>query len=102
VPSSIPAGIDHKRDLEHVALVRNASRGGALLMTRQSCKPTEPIILTLQLDANQPGTELSAHVVRVTSRDDFIWKFEVGVEFDAPLSDSLLEEIERRAKQRET
>jgi hypothetical protein len=98
VPSSIPAGIDGQRDLEHLALVQNASRSGALLMTRHPCKPAAPLSLTLQLEANHPGTELSARVVRVAPRRDLIWKFEVGIEFDFPLADSVLGEIERRAK----
>jgi serine/threonine protein kinase len=73
VPSSIPAGINGQRDLRHTALIHNASRGGALLVTRHQC---------------HPGQERLA---------DPIWKFEVGVRFAEPLSEALLEEIERRA-----
>jgi serine/threonine protein kinase len=98
IPSSIPAGINEQRDLRHTALIHNASRSGALLATRHQCHPGETLRLALQLGGKHHGESISARVIRVGARtNDPIWKFDVGVEFDLPLDDELLGEIERRA-----
>lgn len=98
IPSSIPAGINGQRDLRHTALIHNASRNGALLATRHLCHPGETLRLALQLGGKHHGESVSARVIRVGARtDDPIWKFDVGVQFDVPLGDELLSEIERRA-----
>jgi serine/threonine-protein kinase len=100
VPSSIPAGINHKRDLRHTALIHNASRTGALLATRQSCEPNQSLLLTLHLKGPDEGETISARVVRVTPLIDSMWRFEVGVQFDAPLSEETLRQIEERQARR--
>jgi hypothetical protein len=43
------------------------------------------------------GEDVSARVVRVAPITESVWKFEVGVEFVAPLSDTTFQEICRRA-----
>jgi serine/threonine protein kinase len=100
VPSSIPAGINRQRDLRHTALIHNASRTGALLATRQSCEPNQQLLLTLHLNGPDVGEDVSARVIRVTPLTASMWRFEVGVQFDAPLSDVTLREIEERAARR--
>jgi hypothetical protein len=56
------------------------------------------VSLALHLQGSHHGTVVSAKVVRVASRkDDPIWKFDVGVQFQQPLDDALVGEIERRA-----
>jgi serine/threonine-protein kinase len=98
VPSSIPAGINGQRDLRHTALIHNASRTGALLATRHPCHPGQELGLTLHWSGQHHGHNVSAVVVRVEVRQgDPIWKFDVGVRFEAPLDDALVLEIERRA-----
>jgi len=98
IPSSIPAGINGQRDLRHTALIHNASRGGALLVTRHQCHPGQELVLTLHVSGAFHGQDVSAEVVRVEARHaDPIWKFEVGVRFPVPLAEGLLEELERRA-----
>jgi serine/threonine protein kinase len=99
VPSSIPAGINRRRDLEHAALIYNASRRGALLATRHACQPGQPLVLTLQVAGGFDGQVISGRVVRVTPRAaGSLWKFDVGVHFEAPLSDGLLLELRQRAQ----
>ena len=97
VPSSIPAGLDGKRDLRHTALIHNASRTGALLATRQRCEPNQAIVLTLHLKGPEQGEDIAARVVRIAPLTGSMWRFEVGVHFDTPLSETTLREIERRA-----
>jgi serine/threonine-protein kinase len=100
VPSSIPAGINRKRDLRHTALIHNASRTGALLATRQSCEPNQQLLLTLHLKSADEGEDVSARVIRVTPLNSSIWRFKVGVQFDTPLSEVTLREIEEREARR--
>ncbi len=97
IPSSIPAGLDGQRDLRHSAIIHNASRTGALLATRKRCEPDQELLLTVHLEGPDKGEDVAARVVRVSAITSSIWRFEVGVEFDTPLSESLLREIERRA-----
>jgi serine/threonine-protein kinase len=98
VPSSIPAGINRQRDLDHAALIHNASRSGALLATRHRYQVGQELTVTLHLKGLHHGQDLMVRVNRVSARDgDAIWRFDVGVQFETPLSDSLLNEIERRA-----
>ncbi len=98
-PSSIPAGINGRSDLRHVALVHNTSRSGALLATRNSYDRHESLILALQLYGEHRGQQVAAEVVHVEPRtEDPIWRFNVGVRFKTPLEDALMREIERRAR----
>ncbi len=97
VSSSIPAGINRKRDLRHTALIHNASRTGALLATRHRCEPGHELVLTLHLKGPNEGEDVLARVVRITPLTGSMWRFEVGVEFDAPLPEATLREIEQRA-----
>jgi serine/threonine protein kinase len=97
IPSSIPAGIDGRRDLLGTALVYNASRGGALLATQRAWELEQALELTLHLDSPMTGESVAAHVVRVSRRDDSFWKFEVGVRFSEPLPDELLRRVEAKA-----
>ena len=97
LPSSIPAGIDGRRDSRNTALIYNTSRSGALLATRRSCELGQVIALTLHLDSADRGESVDACVVRVSERDDQFWKFEIAVRFIEPLSDELLARVEAKA-----
>lgn len=97
-PSSIPAGINGRGDLRHVALIHDTSRAGACLATRHAYEPGEVLILALQLHGEHHGREVVVEVVRVEPREgDPVWRHDVGVRFSPPLSDSLMHEIEKRA-----
>jgi serine/threonine protein kinase len=97
VSSSIPAAINRKRDLRHTALIHNASRTGALLATRHRCEPNQELLLTLHLRGPNEGDDVLARVVRVVPLTGAVWKYEVGVQFDTPLPEATLNEIEKRA-----
>jgi len=98
VPSSIPAAIGGLRDMRNTALIYNASRSGALLATRRSWNEEQFIALTLHLESAYEGETVHAQVVRVSARDNPLWKFDVAVRFNEPLSDELLGRIEARAR----
>jgi serine/threonine protein kinase len=98
IPSSIPAGINRRRDLQHAALIYNASRSGALLLTRHACETGQELWLTLHLESAEHGEALCARVVRASPHADAVWQFEVGVRFEEPLSDALLARLEAKAK----
>jgi serine/threonine protein kinase len=98
LPSSIPAGIDGRRDARNTALIYNTSRSGALLAARRSWELGHVITLTLHLDDPDRGELVDAFVARVSERDDPYWRFEIGVRFVEPLSDALLARVEAKAK----
>ena len=98
IPSSIPAGINGKRDFHHTAVIQNTSRTGALLLTSHPCRPGQVLHLSFQMFGRQHGTVVPARVMRVAPRrNDRIWKFDVGVRFEVQLGAELLGEIEKRA-----
>jgi serine/threonine-protein kinase len=99
-PSSIPAALNGRQDLQHAALIYNVSRTGALLASRLPCSPNTELRLTLHVDSSLEGHEVGARVVRVALRDrgTSLWKYELGVRFDSPLSEELLKRIEARQR----
>jgi len=99
IPSSIPAGIDRGRDLQHAALIHNASRNGALLATRRAFEPGQRLMLTLEVAGTLEGESLMARVIRSEPRpSDLLWKYDVGVRFEAPLGDVFVLELQKRAR----
>lgn len=89
ISSSLPAAINNRRDLEHIALVVNVSRTGALLWTRFRCEPGEEISLTLHFEDEFHGYDAQAIVVRIKERtigSSELWHFAVAVRFTAPLT----------------
>ncbi len=100
-PSSIPAAIDGQRDLKHTAIIHNASRTGALLLTGHACQLEQELILTLHLDSAHHGEVVPARVTRIRRRLDAIWRYEVGVRFVETLSDELIARLEARARDKQ-
>jgi hypothetical protein len=91
-PSQVPASIDGRNDIRHVAVIRSIGTAGALLVTRNECKVGQELVLTLHLDANDIGESVAAEVERVDprGRGDLLWKYQVSVRFKQPLADHLL------------
>ena len=88
--TSIPAAINGRRDLDHVALIARLSRRRAVLWTRYKVKPGDQIHLTLLSPDEQVGHMTAAEVERVSTtkgdRPEF-WPCEVVVRFHTPLRD---------------
>ncbi len=88
IPSSIPAALEGRRDLNHVALVANISRTGALLWTRLDLDVGQQLALTIHFDDEVHGYETVAEVLRTVRRppgDVALWLFDVAVRFLPPL-----------------
>jgi len=88
IPSSIPAALDGQRDLNHVALVANISRSGALLWTRLELDVGQTLALAIHFDNEVQGHETVAQVVRVSRRPpegNALWRYDVAVRFVEPL-----------------
>jgi eukaryotic-like serine/threonine-protein kinase len=99
ISSSIPAGINGKRDFDHTAVIHNASSTGALLITNYRCRPGQILHLSFQILGRQYGTVVPARVMRIARRSDGrMWQFDVGVRFEVRLGPELLGEIEKRAQ----
>jgi len=96
--TSIPAAINGRRDLEHIAIIARLSRRRAVLWTRHHVKPGDEIHLTLLSGDDEVGHMTAAEVERVSTakgeRPDF-WPCEVVVRFHTPLSDPGSSEAEK-------
>lgn len=97
-PSSIPAAINGKRDINHIALIANIGPTRAVLWTRHRARVGQRIQLTLHFDDETEGETTLAEVVAVDdnrgNRPD-IWPCEVTVRFAQPL-ERVLEEAETK------
>jgi hypothetical protein len=86
----IPAYFESKADTQDLALIRDVSVSGARLFTR--LKVDEGLTVQLHLYLGSETDEprpVAGHVVRVDRRDPALadlWGWDVGVEFDAPIS----------------
>ena len=87
-PSSIPAAINGRRDINHIALIASIASDGAVLWTRHRATRGQKIALTLHFDDEAEGKTTLADVVSVSdargNRPD-MWPFEVSVRFAQPM-----------------
>ena len=98
----IPAAFDSERTSRDLALICDASTTGARLFTQGELQLEEPVTLELFLG---PGASerrrIEAKVVRVERRAaavSEVWPWEIGVEFDEPITayQKEIEELSRR------
>jgi hypothetical protein len=82
----VPTGVESS-DKERVALIRDASSTGALLLTRSQFPLNEQLKLSIQIENGQPPTDVDAKVVRVERLKDGFWGWGIGVEFTPPRTD---------------
>lgn len=82
----VPTGVE-SADKERVALIRDASVTGALLLTRSQFPMHEQLKLSIQVENGQPPLEAEAKVVRVERLKDGFWGWGIGVEFTPPRND---------------
>jgi hypothetical protein len=89
VPSSIPAAINDRRDIDHIALISRIGRKSAVLWTRQRCVEGQQMKLTLRAKQGDEGISTLASVHNVSeqsvTRPD-LWRYEVEVAFAEPLA----------------
>ena len=82
----VPTGVESS-DKERVALIRDASITGALLLSRSQFPLHEQLKLAIQIENGQKPTEVDAKVVRVERLKDGFWSWGIGVEFTPARAD---------------
>ena len=97
-----PAHIQRSGGSLRMALIRDLSVSGALLLTRQKLDIGETIGLSLYLSEESEKPRIATgHVVRVEARSaekSEVWLHSVAVHFDEPLADceAEIKELEQR------
>ncbi len=97
-----PAHIQRPGGSTRMALIRDLSVSGALLLTRQRLEVGEEIRLSLYLSEDvRDARPAVAHVVRIEPRTEDraeVWHYTVAVHFKVPLTDCAaeIEDLERR------
>lgn len=97
-----PAYVGNEEDVQNIALIRDVSVKGALLLTREQFEVGDTIELSMYVsgDSKAPAHETKAEVVRVEERKPEqadVWPYSAAVTFVKPL-DSLQEEFEQLEK----
>lgn len=89
----IPAYVQRTETGPHIALIRDISLSGALILIRKRLVVTEPLDLSLHLRAEVdtgPVREARASVVRLETLEPDragLWLHAAGVRFDEPMDD---------------
>jgi hypothetical protein len=87
----IPAYFESRRDPQDLALIRDVSPTGARLYTRIRLAVDEELSLHLCLgQEDDPPRVAKGKVVRVDRRDPAlsdVWSFDIGVVFEAPITE---------------
>ena len=87
----IPANLGKAQEADQVALIRDASISGARLFARSEMAIDEPVTLNLYItDDPKVSRPVRGRVVRVERRAREVadvWSWDVGVEFDEPITD---------------
>jgi hypothetical protein len=99
--SCIPASFDSQRDTHAIAFIRDVSVAGARLFARTKLEVGESVVLNLYLGVSGEPRQAKGRVVRVeedTKGQSDVWIWEIGVEFDEPITAYAdeIEELSRR------
>jgi hypothetical protein len=92
--SSIPASINGRRDINHIALIATIGPTRAVLWTRHRAEAGRTIRLTLHFDDESAGETTLAEVERVDDHPGDrpeMWPYEVIVRFAKPIDISRVE-----------
>ena len=96
--SCFPAHI-HKADGVHIAIIRDLSVSGALILTHAAMPIGEHLELSLFIESAERAHAVTGTVIRVERRPAAVlWPFLVAVQFETVL-DSLPKEIEALTEQ---
>ena len=98
----IPASFESQREATDLALICDASTTGARLYTQTELALEDPVTLELYLGPEPPAPRrVEARVVRVERRPAMLsglWPWEIGVEFNQPITayEKEIEELSRK------
>jgi hypothetical protein len=100
----IPAYVGAEEQEEHLALIHDARPEGALLFTRTKLELEQRVQLSLYLlPQHEPPRPAVGRVVRVRRREpdrSDVWLWEIGIQFDSPITDysAEIEDLCRRQR----
>jgi hypothetical protein len=86
----IPVQIASGPEVRMLAVSRNISWSGALMIVGASMDVGEQVELTLQLPGSAEERQLKGEIVRVETNDDDpdgLWRYRLAVKFDEPVPD---------------
>src|SRR5690348_11731180 len=98
----IPVQVESGPDVHLLAVSRNISWSGALMIAGASLEVGERVSLTLQLPGGEPERQLGGVIVRVESNEDDpdgLWRYRLAVRFDelVPELESAFENLESKS-----
>ena len=100
----IPAYFDSRESSQDLALIRDVSASGAKLFTQHGLDLEHPVTLHLCLGGEtDPPRVVMGRVVRVDRRDlavSDLWSWEIGIEFNEPITEYQAEIDELCRRQR--
>jgi hypothetical protein len=102
--SCIPASFGGPESADGVAFIRDVSVTGARLYTRTKLELGAPVVLNLYLADSGGPRQTTGRVVRVEQGDPErfeFWSWEIGVQFDEPITayEKEIEELSRRQQE---
>lgn len=86
----IPIQLTSGPDVQMLAVSRNISGSGALMIAGASVDVRQKVELTLQLPGSSEERHLSAEIVRLEPNEedpDGLWRHRIAVRFDEPVDD---------------
>ncbi len=86
----IPVQLKSGPDVQMLAVSRNVSGSGALLIVGASLELGERVELSLQLPGSAEERRLGGEIVRVETNEDDpdgLWRYRIAVRFDDEVSD---------------
>ena len=102
--SCIPASLGGTDEADGVAFIRDVSVTGARLYTRAKMELGAQVVLNLYLADSGGPRQAKGRVVRVEPGDPQrfeLWSWEIGVQFDEPITayEKEIEELSRRQQE---
>lgn len=86
----IPVQLTNGPDVQMLAVSRNISWSGALMIAGATIEVGERVQLTLQLPGSADERQLEGEIVRVEDNDedpDGLWRYRIAVKFGEPIPD---------------
>lgn len=99
----IPVQLTNGPELQMLAVSRNISWSGALMIAGASLERGERVQLTLQLPGSAEERKLEGEIVRVEDNDDDpdgLWRYRIAVKFSEPVPDlePAFEQLEAKSR----
>lgn len=99
----IPVQVENGPDVRMLAVSRNISWSGALMIAGASLEIGEKVSLTLQMPGSADERKLDGEIVRVEENEedpDGLWRYRIAVRFEEPVADlePAFEQLEAKSR----